>query len=124
MALATTMMDSSANIYRPKIARDSRGGVTQTFDPAAGATTVASGIPCNVNESNPSPQTLYFQRETGVNTTIYFIQDPGVQINDILVITHCRTGIVKTYLSHGNSRSDTHGRLWVAPAERIDAPGT
>lgn len=115
MSLAS-MMTMSAVIKRPQIGRDADEGVTQAY------TTVASNLPCAVMESGASPMALYAQRNAGVPATIYFLQDPGTQINDIAVVTDCLAGTSKTYIVKGWCFPTSRGKVWQVSAEWIQQP--
>jgi hypothetical protein len=111
------MMESVATVKRPTIGRDSRRGVTQ--DPFR---VLISGLPCNSNQSSASTKEIYGQRNVTVTHTVYFAQDPGAEVNDLLVVTNQRTGVVSNLLVRGQSDSDTRGRLWVVDCEQVRSP--
>ncbi len=88
MSLAS-MCNNLASITRPTIGRDSAEGVTQTFNIA-----VATNIACSIQPATARTIQIYAQRNTGVDTTVYFQSNPNGQINDILT-TGSNTFLVK-----------------------------
>jgi|SRR5581483_961831 len=110
-----TMMESTCLIQRPQIGRDSSEGVTQTF------VTIISNLPCSVQQAGLNVIQLYAQRNSVVNTTIYFPQDPGAQVNDLLLATD-RTGSTLYYLIKGQAQAVGRGRVWQIEAEWIPEP--
>lgn len=116
MGLISTMMESIGVLKRPTIGRDLRQGVTQTY------ATIAENLPCSAQESRASVKDLYAQRNVLVGVTVYFSQDPGAMVNDLLVSTNQRTGEVLTLLVQGTAQPVSRGRLWTVDAERIRQP--
>ena len=118
MGFISTMMKSSATLYRAAIGRDSAGGVTQDFsDP------YASDLPCCVAMGGGVQTILYGQRNTGRSCTVYFADNPNVQINDKAVIIDMYE-VSRTYLLKGEAQPlGDRAHTWQVSAEYIDSPG-
>lgn len=111
-----TMLESSASGKRPtSVTRDSAQGVQQVF------TTLFTNLACSQQEAGAGVQTLYAQRNTVVDTMLYFDQDPGVEANDYCTVTDMN-GYVTNYLIRGEAQPVGQGRLWHVAAERIRQP--
>lgn len=125
MSLISTMMESSAIGQRPTIGRDLAQGVTEDpfvtilGTPQPGGTT--QGVPCSVQQASSHIQQLYAQRSIFVDTQIHFAQEPGLEANDICIVTD-RTGNTTNYLVQGKQQPVGRGRLWVLDATAVRAP--
>jgi hypothetical protein len=119
------MMDATCLGYRPSIAQDVARGTTQDpFRLILGSTQpggVLAGVPCSVQETGVDVKLFWMQRNAVVDTTIYFIQDPGLEPNDIAVVTD-RTGNTTTYKVKGRAQPVGRGVLWHLQAEHTRAP--
>ena len=115
VALRSTMLESSAVLQRPTIGRDSADGVTQTF------VTIASNLPCSVQQAGARTMEIYLQRNIEVSTEIHFDQDPGCQANDVFIITD-RTNTATYYLVEGRAQPVGRGRIWKVDARWIQQP--
>jgi hypothetical protein len=82
VSLYTTMLESVATLQRPQISRDSRQGTVQTFADVPGAVNIA----CSVQPSSSNDRLLYGQRNVFITCTVYFTQDIGAKVNDILQV--------------------------------------
>lgn len=119
MSLQTTMMDATTTLMRPtSVSRDSAQGVVQNFE------VIDSALICSEQQAGGGDKLLYAQRNVDITTTIYFIEDPGATVNDMLIVTSDWTQMTKTYLAVGNSKSDTHGLLWYVNCVEVVAPAT
>ncbi len=76
-----SMLESTGVLYREEIGRDSQGGTTQT------PTVVSPVVPCSVQTASSTTVMMYGQRNSNVNTTVFFAQDIKAQINDVFVAT-------------------------------------
>jgi hypothetical protein len=117
MSLVGTMCESSANVYRPTIGRDSQEGVIQ--DPFVH---IAGPFPCSLNEGGATAGVLYGQRNAEIGTTIYFPLDPLAEVNDLIVLVD-RSGRSVQYLVQGEAQSSS-GRevLWAINVTRVRQP--
>jgi len=125
MALTTSMMDATALGYRPTIGQDiSRGTTQDPFRLILGNTlpgNVLKGVPCSVQQASTNVKLYYMQRNAVVDTTIYFLTDPGLQPNDIAIVTD-RTGNAVTYKVKGRAQPTGRGVIWNLQAEVVFAP--
>ena len=139
MSYVSTMMESSAIIYRPTIGleadgtpgRMSRRGITQDpfvpVDPTPGGTggvathRIATALPCSVQQAGPRDMILYGQRNAEFSTLIIFDRDPKCQMNDQLRATD-RTGNVTYYLVSGAAIPVGRARQWIVTANFIQSP--
>lgn len=110
-------MESVLTLKRPTIGRDSRSGVTQ--DPFK---TIISNVPCSVQEAGASVQSLFAQRSTTVNITVYTPFDIGAEVNDRIEATNKRTNTTVYLNVQGEATSDTRGRLWSVDCQLVRAP--
>lgn len=117
MTLAITMMDSVATLQRATIGRDANYGVTQNYN-----ITLGSNVPCSVQEKGAMEKALYGQRNAPIPLTVYFISDPGLQINDRISAKNVYTNVTQLILVTGKSRPDTRGTLWMVDGETIPQP--
>ena len=125
MSLISTMFSDYAQGIRPAIGRDSALGVTQDFNPGdAGVTTLFQNVPCSYQEANARTSTFYAQRDALVSNEVYFSQDPGIQPNDLLIVTRFKTGDVIKLNVVGLSDPVQMGTTWVwkCACERIRQP--
>lgn len=116
MSFMVTMMESLCVIKRPTIGRDSAQGVTQ--DPFV---TIGSTLPCCLQQNGPSVTSMYSQRNVTVSSTVYFGQDPSIQVNDIMVVTD-RLGVSRTFLALGESQPLGRGHTWYVHCTYTGAP--
>jgi hypothetical protein len=117
VALLTTMLESTASLYRPKVGQDTHRGTTQDF-----SVPKATGLPCSQQQASSRVQLLYGQRNDFVDTTVFFARDPGAEPNDLLIVTHCTTGRVSKYLVRGGHWSDAKNRVFALDVELIRQP--
>ena len=111
MALATTMLDSVATIFRASsVTRDANQGTVQVW------TVFAGPLACSMQQAGVSKQQLYNQNNAMVGTTLYFAQNPGPlysgdggTANDLVTVTNYYTGLTYNYLVQGNSTPVGHG---------------
>lgn len=92
MSLFTTMMDSVATLKRPTIGRDANQGVTQ--DPFE---TIVQDEPCSVQPISGNDLMVFGQRESGIDSTIFFTSDIGAAVNDKIETTDA-LGDVRTFM--------------------------
>src|SRR5438477_4310045 len=111
------MFESRVTGQRPKISRDSRSGVVQEPE-----TTLFKDLACSCQQARASIVALYAQRNTFVDTTIYFAQSPNLEANDRLLVTD-RTMIVNYYLCQGKSAPVGRGNMYEVQAMLIREPG-
>ena len=127
MGYISTMMESSAVVYRPAIGRDSRSGVTQEFhpvDPELGghaAERVETELPCSVQQAGPRDIMLYGQRNAEFNTVLIFAQDPKCQMNDQIRVKDL-TGNTTYYLVVGAAIPIGRAQQWIVTANFIQQP--
>ncbi len=115
MSLLTTMLESVCSISRPVPTRDSLGGQGQSFN------VIASGVACSDQESTASAFNIYGQRNTVNSTTVFFGEDPGTEINDLLAVTQCYlpSNPVVNYLVVGEAQAVARGVLWAVECTRL-----
>jgi hypothetical protein len=103
MSLAT-MLESSCRIERP--------GIKEVWPPDGGVV-LADGMACSVQAAGASVITMFAQRETLVDATLYFEDDPGAQVNDRITVYDDNGAAMGVYLVQG---SDTYLNLrWQSP---------
>lgn len=115
MSLIGTMLESTCDIEKEVISRDSAGGVTQEFQ------VVSSDIPCSQQEAGAGVKMLYGQRNAFVTTVLYFAEDPDVNPNNRIICSDM-VGNITTYLALGQAQPNGRGRLWSVDCERIRQP--
>jgi hypothetical protein len=120
MSLVTTMLDCVGNGVRFSTQRDANNGTTYN---TANPTTLFANVACGVQQARASVQALYAQREAVVSATIYFAQDPGLEVNDAVDVTD-RMNVSQRYLVEGEAFPAMAGTLWGVTATLIRTPGT
>lgn len=119
MSMAS-MCDSKAATYRLPIGHDSYGGTLQAL-----IETLAprqKNLPCSYQESGASTKNFYGQRNTVVSPTIYFLQDPMVEVNDVIVVVNVITGEVIRCNVEGQAQPLARGQMWTVSVTRIRQP--
>lgn len=124
MSLGSIMGDSAMGI-RPAINRDADLGQTQDFTQGnPGVVTLFTAYPCSYQEASVRTQMFYGQRDALVSNEVYFDRDPGIEPNDMLVVTRCRMGDTVKLIVVGQSDSIQAGTTWVyrVACERLRQP--
>ena len=121
------MMESRAIGQRAAVGRDVRSGVTQTWPPNGGKT-LFKDYPCSCQQAGMSVITRYAQRQTEVSTVLHFAQDPGLEVNDRVLVTDRTsdqgyTPITTIYLVQGRAQPVGRGRLWEVAVLLLREPG-
>ncbi len=106
MPSPVSMMESTAILKRPTIGRDSQQGVTQ--DPFV---MICPSAPCSVQPASTDVMMLYQQRNTKVNTVVFFAQDIQAQVNDRLTTTNPGGG-TKDILVRGYAQQVDRMVVW------------
>ncbi len=119
MSLAS-MMESKANIYRLGISQDDYGGTLQSV--IQSTTPRAKNVPTSYQEGGASPKLVYGQRNTITSSTLYFMANPNVEVNDVVVATNVRTGEVIYCNVEGQAEAVGRGRCWTVSVQRIRQP--
>jgi hypothetical protein len=113
-----TCFDSVAVIKRPTVGRDTMNGVTQ--DPFV---VINPEIWCSYQEKGQTVIDVYGQRQTQVRSTLYFAQDPGVEVNDLVVATdQWGLGTATKLIVRGPAQPVGRGVQWECEVERLRSP--
>lgn len=101
-----SILESKCDVIRPTVTRDAYMGTEQTPDQY-----LYRNVICSVQPSTPTITMLFAQRQTDVDTTVYFAQNVNAQANDVLDVTH-RDGSRARYLVQGMAEQVARGRVW------------
>jgi hypothetical protein len=130
MSLRATMLESFCTARRAKISRDPASGVLQDFFGPA-ATVLFTNKPCSVQHQSETVADLYGQRNTFVRTMVQFDQDPGCEVNDLLIIWDRTSYDVRglpiqgkgvNYLVQGPAQPVGRGRTWWLEVVLVRSP--
>jgi len=112
------MMESTGQLQRAIIGRDSQQGTTQDF-----ANVISPPIPCSVQRASAQVTMLYKQRNSEVIYTVYMPTDPGAQVNDNFIVTD-RLGNQKTLLVRDEAQQVDRDVIWVMTCAWFKSPQT